>query len=377
MNGPLVITLLSFCGLRESVYTPQFELYYGLGFLVLFMVLFQKWTHEKMPGFLRVCKLIFVAIMTVSSHPMALILLFFAVFIYALSISKFYPKIWIGIFIFLLVYYFWKKFTASEYESGKFAWYWLNIKNGEIWSVFKPARIGTGVNLLVKFYNDVLLLLIGISILLMHQKQYRVLFIYLFCFVFFLLSVWMIYSPSQSIDRYLEQIYYPMVFAVFIPLLFMERLKRGLLFLLVYTLIFRTTSIYESYQKFALRTEKMDQLITEASNIKWQKEQRFIVYKKNMGEDAYNQANWSYGFETMMRSAITKGYPISITKDEDYFASKNDSMLKAGEYLFTFWSIENTSTLNPYYFKMKAGHYLYLFPDRASLLPEEVRTQNQ
>jgi len=47
MNGPLVITLLSFCGLRESVYTPQFELYYGLGFLVLFMVLFQKWTDEK------------------------------------------------------------------------------------------------------------------------------------------------------------------------------------------------------------------------------------------------------------------------------------------------------------------------------------------
>ena len=77
-------------------------------------------------------------------------------------------------------------------------------------------------------------------------------------------------------------------------------------------------------------------------------------------------ADWSYGFETMVRSKISTGKTISITKDEDLFFEKNDSLLRNDEYLFRQWEREKTSSLNRYYFQMKSGRYELLFPRQDS-----------
>lgn len=350
-NLMLLIALLGIAGLRESVYTPQFELYYGLVFLLL---AFAYYISEK-PGYLKYSGLAICLIAALTSHPFAVICALF-LFIFHQAYSG---KIWIRdtlIFIFLLaIYYFWKKSVASGYESGKIQMFADAFREGRYRDVLQWKNIVSQFVFLIKYYPDVLLFFAAGMVFLMVNKKYVAGFLYFIGILLFLLLVWMLYPAPEALFRYLEQVYFPFVFMALVFVVFVKNTgSKGFRFLVLLCIGFRVYFILEAYPVFRERTKMMDRLISAAEK---QGGQRFYVVKDQMGERQYNLADWSYGFETLVRSAITADSAMTITKDEDLYFNHNDSLLERDEYLFRMWEREKTSQLNTRYFKLEDGEY--------------------
>lgn len=355
---PVVAALLTFCGLRESVFTPQFELYYGLGFLILFLALIHKSNSQNL-SWSDWLLLAFSAIFTITSHPMALLLLLFGLLFHNMHQQKLFGKIWVLMAVLLIAYIIWKKMTISDYEGGKFGWYFDSIKNGQIWALFDNGHLKSGLLLLIKYYSDAMLLFLGVIVYLVVERKFRLLIFYIAGVFFFIFSAWSMYLPGPYLDRYLEQIWYPLVFAAFLPLVNFVRLPGWLIPVFIFSLVYRIYWVSDSYHHFHNRTVMMDKLINSVQKTKGP---RFIATEADMGREAYDFANWSLAFETMLRSGSTGKRIVTITKEEDYKFNGNDSLLTETDYLFRMWEREPVSILNKHYFDLEPGEYKYLKP---------------
>jgi hypothetical protein len=358
-NIPLAISLCAFMGLRESVFTPQFELYYGLVFLLLATAIYQRYRQAWNPGSLIM--LLVVLVFAITSHPMALLCCFWLFALLSAERRAFNIREFAVLAGLAVLYFVWKKATASGYESGKFDLYWNAIKEGKFLEVFSNGNFVKQLFVLLRYYPDVLLLfLFGIFHLLRSRKALSAA-TYTAFVLFFLFLVWMLYPDSTQVFRYLEQVYFPFVFAAICFVLLRNQVSYVLLGIAVLTLLFRGVTIGKSYRKFEARTALMDRFIDHAANSKGQ---RFYVGVDDMGAEQFDLADWSYGFESMVRSRICVGKTISIVTQEDLDFENNANLLRDDEYLFRRWEREKTSTLNQEYFKMDSGKYRYLLPEK-------------
>ncbi|HOW30268.1 MAG TPA: hypothetical protein PLP88_01760 [Bacteroidales bacterium] len=352
----LLIILSQTVGIMHSFFTPMFELYYGVPLIITFYAFWRLNLDRPFVTFI----LIILEILLLLSHPLAFMLFIFLI-LYDLperrhSKKSLYLYMLIAIVFAGVVVY--KYFTMCEYETGKLAWQ-FNLKDNTTYlQLLNPAYHKTMAVFMLKYYWEIMVALVVVTFMLISQKEwFRLLVVYSFFAAYmFLVNSAYIMSPS----RYMEQVMFPFVPIVFMPLIynFPKDPRPGIKnisVLLISALIgYRLFVIYEGSQVFVKRTEQMENLISAARPMGGSK---FYADPQNI-DHGYTQFNWSYPLETLLLSSIRgSGYSVTIAPYEDLVFQKNIDKLGAGDFLFRRWEIKDKSWLNSRYFHLDPGMY--------------------
>ncbi|MDI1234990.1 MAG: hypothetical protein PSX81_11955 [bacterium] len=349
-NATLLIAILQFTGLKLSVFTPQFELYYGLGILV-FTLSFIKFTNLTKTAnsviYHFAIGLLLVLIFT--SHPMAIYCTFVGLLLF--FFKKENRSIWILSFGILVFYFIWKQWTVSDYEKNKFNGFSDALKHN-VSGFFDLKFIVKCLQFLATYYWDCLILFVSGIYLFIKKTTYKKAVIYILAIKGSLIIIWLMFPP-ENMTRYIEQVYFPFVFLSCIWL-FEFKINRILSVGILCLFIFRISGMIQCGMDNKHRTEQMEYFIELAET---QNGSKFYVNEVKMGKVMYEKANWSYGFETLLYSAIYNNKALTITKDDDMEYNNNYIKLGPDDFLFRPFEIIPTSALNQQYFKLENGLY--------------------
>jgi hypothetical protein len=352
----LLIILSQTVGIMHSFFTPMFELYYGVPLLITFYAFWRLNLDRPFVTFI----LLVLEILLLLSHPLAFMLFIFLI-LYDLPEKRVNKKplyLYLLIFIVFIGVIVYKYFTMCEYETGKLAWQFNLSENKTYLQLLNPAYYKTMALFMVKYYWEVLVALLVVTVMLLYQKQwFRLLVMYGFLAAYlFLVNSAYIMSPS----RYMEQVMFPIVPIVFMPLIYNFPKGpspgiRNISVLLISALIaYRLFVIYEGSQIFVRRTEQMENLIAASRQLGGSK---FYAESENI-DRGYTQFNWSYPLETLLLSSIRgSGYSITIAPYDDLAFEKNIEKMGAGDFLFRRWEIKDKDWLNSRYFHLDPGLY--------------------
>jgi len=349
-NAAILITLLQFIGLQYSVFTPQFELYYGLSILIFTLSYLYFLQEKKSPWELvnyGLVAILFTLIFT--SHPMAIYCAFVALLLF--FYNKSYRNAWILAIALLLIYIVWKKFAVSDYEKSKFNGF-SNAFSHNLKNIFSGPFILKCIRFLLTYYWDCFILFIMGLVIFLANRKYKKAILYLLSIKGALLIIWLMFPPD-TMGRYIEQVYFPFVFLTCLWL-FHEAITLRLLGVLAILIIYKSFTITKAGIELHKRTEQMTCFVTKAQSMKGAK---FFVTEKDMGSELYAKGNWSYGFETLFYAAMHAPKTVSITKDEDLQYNLNFSKLKSNDFLFRPFEIMPYQALNKRYFKLDTGMY--------------------
>ncbi|HNX44121.1 MAG TPA: hypothetical protein PLJ84_05945 [Bacteroidales bacterium] len=352
----LLIILSQTVGIMYSFFTPMFELYYGVPLLITF---YAFWRLELDRPFITLI-LIILEILLLLSHPVAFILFVFLL-LYDIperreSRKPLYLYILVALVYVGVVIY--KGFTMCEYETGKLAWQFNFTENKTYLQLLDPAYYNTMALFFLKYYWEVIAALLVVTITLLKQRQwFRLLLTYGFL-ASYLFLVNSAYAVSQS--RYMEQVMFPVVPIVFIPLIYSfpkeprPGIKNISVFLIGALIAYRLFIIYEGSHIFVQRTRQMESLISSARQMGGSK---FYVYPQNI-DRGYTQFNWSYPLETLILSSIRgNNYSVTIAPFDDLEFQDNIRKMGANDFLFRRWEIKDKSWLNSRYFHLDPGLY--------------------
>lgn len=358
----LLIIISQTVGIMHSFFTPMFELYYGVPLLITFYAFWRLDLDRPFITFI----LIILEILLLLSHPLAFMLFIFLILFDLPERRQKRKPLYLYLLIFMvfagvIVY---KYFTMCEYEVGKLGWQFNFAENKTYQQLLNPAYYRTMGLFMVKYYWEVLAALVIVTFMLLKQQQwFRLLVVYGFLLVYlFLVNSAYIMSPS----RYMEQVMFPVVPLVFIPLIYCFPKEprpgiKNISVLLITALIgYRLFVIYEGSQVFVKRTRQMENLIAAA----WQMGgSKFYADPVNI-DRGYTQFNWSYPLETLLLSSIRgSGYSVTIAPYDDLAFENNLKKMGAGDFLFRKWEIKGKEWLNSNYFHLDPGLYRPLSTD--------------
>jgi hypothetical protein len=111
----LALILIQLAGITHGYFCPQFEMYYGVGFLVVFYAFIQKISLKKWELIL----LVILAILIMTSHPVCILLLTFTILFDIIVKKKINKKLHLLLLILVVAGIVFKFLTLSEYEDGK------------------------------------------------------------------------------------------------------------------------------------------------------------------------------------------------------------------------------------------------------------------
>lgn len=353
-HSGLLILLAQVVGIVHSFYTPMFELYYGVPLLITFYAIWRL--NYKSSGILIWLLLLEVLILT--SHPLAFMLFLFLL-LYDFKRSNAKPlKYYLLIALVYVSVIVFKMFIMCDYEVGKFGWQFNYQENKQYLQLINPLYYKTLALFMVQYYWDVLIALVLVIILLISKKEYWRLFVVLGTFGVYLFLVNTAYTVSPS--RYMEQVMFPFVPIVFIPLIYGFPIgnRQGLQNIAVFSvgalIVFRLLVLYQGSEIFVLRVQQMEQLIETAR----QKGGSKFIVSESQSNHGYSQVNWSYPIETMLLSAIDgSDIAVTIVPEEDFNFEGNKDKLKADEFIFRKWELKNYSWINKQYFHFDIGPY--------------------
>ncbi|MFA5973057.1 MAG: hypothetical protein WC780_11960 [Lentimicrobiaceae bacterium] len=349
----LLIILAQTVGIIYSFFTPMFELYYGVSLLITFYAIWKLPFRYK-----TLYILLILEVFILLSHPLA-----FMLFVYLLLYDfrketakpfKFYLPV---ILVFLGALAF-KYLNLSEYESAKLGWQFNYTQNRQYLQFLNPAFYETIGIFMLRYYFEILAAFIIVIFMLVNRKQWFRLFLVSGTFLAytFLVNTANTLEPS----RYLEQVMFPYVPIVFIPLIYGYDSKgrqgrHNVAVLLISALIvYRLAVIYWGSEIFVKRIAQMEQLIETAR----QKGGSKFVVSEDIADHGYTQFNWSYPIETLLLSAID-GNDISVTivPEEDYYFNNNNNKISARQFIFRKWELKDENWLNKRYFHLDIGPY--------------------
>lgn len=353
-NAAILIIVLQFMGLKYSVFTPQFELYYGLAILVFTWSYIQYLQLKISPLALKHnLSLSILIILVFTSHPMA-------IFCALVGLLLFFPikknkRIWLLLFSILLFYFIWKKWAVSSYEKSKFDGFEYGIKNN-LKGFFSLEFIAKCIQFLMTYYWDCFILFALGLYHFIKNKNFQKAIVYILAIKVSLLIIWLMFPPD-TMGRYIEQVYFPFVFLVCMWI-FEYKINHGFIALLTILLMLRFSGFIESGLENKKRTEQMAYFVEKAQASTGQK---FFVTESDMGKTMYEKGNWSYGFETLIYASAYAKKTVTITKLEDLDYNDNRAHLKSNDFLFRPFEIIPSKSLNNHYFKLADGPYLPLY----------------
>lgn len=349
----LLIILAQTVGIMHSFFTPMFELYYGVPLLITFYAIW------RLPfRFNTIYILLILEVLILLSHPLAFMLFVFLLF-YDYSRETVKPiKFYIPVALVFAGCVAFKYFVMCEYESGKMAWQFNYADNKQYLQLISPGYYKVLGLFMLRYYSEVLIAFFLVIFMLVKRKEWFRLLVVAGTFFAYVFLVNSAYSVSHS--RYMEQVMFPFIPIVFIPLIygFPKAGRQGLLnisILLVSALIaYRLAVIYYGSEIFVKRVTQMEQLIEAAR----QKGGSKFVVSQDVIDHGYTQLNWSYPIETMLLSAIDgNDIAITIAPEDDLYFDNNNNKIGADQFIFRRWELKDQSWLNKRYFHLDIGSY--------------------
>lgn len=349
----LLMILAQTVGIMYSFFTPMFELYYGVPLLITFYAIW------RLPFRLNVLFILLILeVFILLSHPLAFMLfVFLLLYDYSRKTAKTYHYYLPVALVFAGCVAF-KYFVMCEYESGKMAWQFNYTENKQYLQLINPAYYKVLGMFMLRYYSEVLVALIIVIFMLVSKQQWFKLLVVLGTFFAYVFLVNSAYTVSPS--RYMEQVMFPFVPIVFIPLIYgfpMDRRQglQNISVLLISALIaYRLAVIYYGSDIFMKRVSQMEQLIEAAR----QKGGSKFIVTPELIDHGYTQLNWSYPIETMLLSAIDgNDIVVTIAPEDDLYFEHNDKRIRANEFIFRKWELKNQSWLNSRYFHLDIGPY--------------------
>ena len=251
-----------------------------------------------------------------------------------------------------------KYFVMCPYEVGKLAWQFNYTENKQYLQLIDPSYYKVLGMFMLRYYSEILIAFVIVIYMLVNRRQWFRLLVVAGTFFGYVFLVNSAYTASPS--RYMEQVMFPFVPIVFIPLIygFPATGRQGLLnisVLLISALIaYRLAVIYHGSDIFVKRVAQMEQLIQVAR----QKGGSKFVVSQDAIDHGYTQLNWSYPIETMLLSAIDgNDVSISIAPEDDLSFENNNKKIAANQFIFRKWEIKDQSWLNKRYFHLDLGPY--------------------
>jgi hypothetical protein len=349
----LLIILAQTVGIMHSFYTPMFELYYGVPLLITF---YSIWRLQF--RFRTIYILLILEVLILLSHPLAFMLFVFLL-LYDFREETAKPfKYYAAIGIVFIAAVAFKYFVMCGYESGKLAWQFNYTENTQYLQLINPAYYKVLGLFMLRYYSEVLIAFILVIFMLANRKQWFRLLVVAGTFFAYVFLVNSAYTVSPS--RYMEQVMFPFVPIVFIPLIygFPASGRQGLLnisVLLISALIaYRLAVIYYGSEIFVKRIAQMEQLIETAR----QKGGSKFVVSQDVIDHGYTQLNWSFPIETMLLSAIDgNDITVTIAPEDDLYFENNNNKMAADQFIFRRWELKDEKWLNSRYFHLDIGPY--------------------
>ncbi len=349
----LLIILAQTIGIVYSFYTPMFELYYGVSLLITFYAIW------RLPfRYHSLYILLILEVLILLSHPLAF-MLFIYVLLYDFRKEKHKPfKFYLPILLVFVGALAFKYFTLSEYESAKLGWQFNYDENKRYLQFLNPDYYRIIGLFMLRHYFEILAGFVAVIFMLINRKQwFRLLLVTgtFFAYTFLVNS-----ANTLDTSRYIEQVMFPYVPIIFIPLIygFSSKGRQGrhnlAVFLISAVVVYRLGLIYWSSEIFVKRTAQMEQLIETAR----QKGGSKFVVSEEIVDHKYTQFNWSYPIETLLLSAIDgNDLTVTIVPEEDFNFENNGGKVKANQFIFRKWDIKDISWLNKKYFNLDMGPY--------------------
>lgn len=349
----LLIILSQTVGIVHSFFIPVYELFYGVPLLITFYAI---WRLPFRYNVLYILLLLEVFILL--SHPLAFLLFaFLLLYDYTRESAKPF-KFYLPIILLFLGAATFKYLVMCDFEMNKLAWQFNYSENKQYLNLISPAYYKTLGLFLLQHYAEVLIAFIFLVIMLFNQKQWYKLVVVSGTFALYIFLVTSANTLTPS--RYMEQVMYPFVPIVFIPLIygFTGSGRQGrfniAVFLISALVVYRLTVIYFGSEPFQKRVAQMEQLIETAR----QKGGSKFIVSKDVADHGYSIFNWSYPIETMLLSAIDgNDLPVTLVTDEDFRSGNTGAEVKANQFIFRRGEIKNYEWLNKTYFHFDIGPY--------------------
>jgi hypothetical protein len=351
----LMLILVQTVGILHSFFTPQFELYYGIGLLITFYSIFR----QNIGGVFAIILMVILEILALTSHPMV-----FGLFAFLLlfDVRKSETHDWKLYILLILIYgcvLYFKFKTFSEYEQGKVNWQFDFANNKLYLNLLSPNYLLKLGLFMLRYYTEVIVLwIIGILMLLRYGSFLKALLV-IFAFTGFIAFV---NSGYLGIDysRYMEQVYFPLVPLALIPVIYSyprsarPGLNNFVFLLLAGLILYRFVAIYNGSKPFMKRTQQMENMIASARQMGGCK---FVASEKQF-QRSYSMINWSYPIESILLSACGgRDSTITIAPQSDVEFEHNYLELRNYRFMFRRWEIYNDSYLSFDYFDLKPANY--------------------
>ena len=368
----ILLVMLQTVGFLHGYFTPMFEMYYGCGLLVLFMVIFRK-SSGKIANLVL---LGVIEILALTSHPFCFILFVIIIVIHCLSKWEMKKQLWVvGIIIICTAIY--KVVTPSEYEQEKTVMFFQVMTHNDFGLKYLYALCG----FLLKYYKEILILVVISIAFFVFTRKYRETILWSAAFFCTLAIVNFSYYGFEH-TRYIEQAYFPLVFLICyvftIEVLPSMAPKWRVALYAIATLLILNRMVLISHEGegFRYRVNTMKQLVEHVQPMEGSK---FIIRSLNIDYQNSNGPNWSYPIETMLLSGLrTDLKTVTICTDTDWAFNDNGSKLSPDEFIFRRWEIFKDSIANSSYFNVQSSPYQWLnknlpLPDDLSLFGSNIR----
>jgi hypothetical protein len=351
----LLLILIQTVGILQSFFTPQFELYYGIGLLIAFYSIFR----QNIGGWFAIVLMVLFEILALTSHPVI-----FGLFAFLLlfDIKKTEIHDWktymLILFVFGGVLYF--KFKSfSEYGQGNIKWLSDFTDNKKVMNQLSPIYLTKLGSFMIQYYAEVIILwIIGILMLLRYGSFLKALLVV----VAFAGYIVLVNSGCQGNEYNLniEKLHFPLIPIALIPVVYSyprtarPGLNNFVFLLLAGLVIFRLVAIYNESKIFMRRTNQMENMIASARQMGGCK---FIASEKQF-ERPYSMINWSYPIESILISACEgRDSTITIAPLADINFKKNYTYLRNYRFLMKREEISNDSYLSFDYFVFQPSSY--------------------
>jgi hypothetical protein len=349
----IALIMMQFAGIMQSYFSPQFEMYYGAGILILFTSIIRN----SRLSWKTIVILVLLEILVLTSHPMSFLLMVYVLLFDFFEKGKKIKREHLLFFGILLLGIVYKFLTFSEYEQSKID-YHLNFQfNKQYQALFTWSYLGQLTQYIFRNYIDlmILFLITGLFYLLKrYAGRFIVMTIFFVGYILFMNTMY----PAIEPGRYTEQLYFPLVIIVLLPFLFdfyrKFRLKWIPVLIVAAIALYHIVLIHHAGIPFRQRVIQMQHLTSHCQQLEGQ---RFTFNKDNVYRD-YSNFGWSYPIETLLISSKdSKSKPVTLISQQDYEATLNGRILEPDEYIFRNHEILSSEMINHSYFRFYPGSY--------------------
>lgn len=348
----LALVAAQFIGLTHGLFCPVFELYYGVGLIIMLHAII---INEHLNGLIKLGLTLVLFVLALSSHPMAWVLLLGAL---ALLDPRDRRPLMIPMLLMVIAFALFRWCGMSAYEGAQLGFAKRLFSFAPL-RLFQPSTLLAHWRHVVQHYPDVLALTLLSGIILMKERKRR-LFLLFVAGLLMLYVLTQLYLPDAPHDRYREQVEFGFTAWVLLSLLgkawSLDHWRPAILILLAACLGYRITEAERIAPYYTKRTDWLERLVEETRNAQLGKA---IIDPRGISFGTVEDRvapYWSPGIETLLLSAREgPERAVSVITTDDLECPGVPENLD--QVVLRCWDVIGPERMNIRYFKLPASRY--------------------